>query len=50
MNKALKELTNVGVPVYNSIELPLQSMTGICSDHIGKTISLERDIRKETAI
>ena len=48
MNKALKELTNVGVPVYNSIELPLQSMTGTCSDHIGKTITLEREIRRET--
>lgn len=48
MNKALKELTNIGVPVYKSIELPIQNMTGTCSDHIGKTITLERDIRKET--
>jgi len=47
MNKALKELTNIGVPIYNPIELMVPNMTITCSDNIGKTIDLEREIRQE---
>lgn len=48
MNKALKELTNIGVPVYNPIELYVRSITQACSDDRNRTTKLERDIRKET--
>ena len=47
MNKALKELTNIGVPVYNPIELSVASMTISCGDDIPKTIGKEREIRQE---
>ena len=47
MSKALKELTNIGVPIYTPLRLWIQDMTLTCSDHKGKTISLEREVREE---
>lgn len=47
MSEALKELTNIGIPIYTPLRLWIQDMTLTCSDHKGKTIGLEREIRRE---
>ena len=47
MNKPLSELLNIGIPVYNPLDLNIFDMTLKCSDHVSKTISLEREIRQE---
>ena len=47
MNKALKELTNIGVPCYSDIKLPLYDMTLDCANDKQKTIGIERNMRKE---
>lgn len=47
MNKALKQLINIGVPVYNPLKISIFNMSLICSDHRYYTIEVERDIRRE---
>jgi hypothetical protein len=47
MNKELKEMTNIGVPVYNPITMSLMDTTLKCSDNKVHTINIERDIRQE---
>ena len=47
MNKTLKQLTNIGIPVYNDIKLPLFDMTLECADDKQKSIGIERNIRRE---
>ena len=47
MNKELKELTNIGIPVYSPIDIQIQDMTLTCSDNTSNAINIERQIRKE---
>ena len=47
MNKELKELTNIGIPVYSPIDIQIQDMTLTCSDNTSNAINIQRQIRKE---
>ena len=47
MNKDLKELTNIGIPIYKPLKLRVFEMTDLCSINKGKSITLERNLRKE---
>jgi len=47
LNKELKELTNIGIPVYSPIDIQIQDMTLTCSDNTSNAINIERQIRKE---
>lgn len=48
MNNALKELTNIGIPVYSPLELHVHDMTLECSDNRIDMINFEREIRNES--
>lgn len=45
MNKALKQLTNIGVPCYNEIGLYLHSLTSNCADDKSTSIGIEKNIK-----
>lgn len=47
MNREINEVTNIGIPCYEALSLPLQDMTLSCSRNVSEGIKAEREIRQE---
>ena len=48
MNNELKDILNIGIPCYNSLEIDLKDFTLMCAKDVYESIDLERRMCLET--